>query len=203
MQDKFAQKLSYIQGDKRSDVALLLAPRLAMLPHPMARFDDPFLPFGKALIDATQNSVCAYAFDFAAYLAIGAAGAVALERTLAYVPDHVVKILHAPFASIHYAQAASDNAFNVDAVTVTDLQYMQTYLQIPHMGAFVVIGGQSKDYEIAGNVYWIDEGLFTFVVGSKAILKIRLASEDALYASRGDDFAEQTRAAVERLRDAR
>jgi hypothetical protein len=203
MQDKFAQRLAQIQQDKHSDVGLLLAPRLAMLPYPMARFDDPFLPFGKAIIEATQQGVCAYVFDLAAYLALGAAGAVALERTLAYVPDDALKILHAPFASIHYVQAVGDNAFNVDAVTVTDLQFMQAYLQLPHTGAFVVIGGQSKDYGIAGNVYWIDEGLFTLVVGSKEVLKIQLAGEHILYASRGEDFAQQTRDALEKLRDAR
>jgi hypothetical protein len=203
MQDKFGEKLAQIQREKHTDTALLLAPRLAKLPYPIARFDDPFLPFAKAQIDATQSSVCAYVFELAAYLAIGAAGAVALERTLAYIPNHALKILHAPFASIHYAQAASDDAFNVDAVTVTDLQYMQAYLQIPHMGAFVVIGGQSNNYAVAGNVYWIDEGLFTLVVGSKDFLQIRLAGEDVLYAGRGEDFAAQTRAAVEKLRDAR
>lgn len=203
MQAKFAQKLASIQHAKRSNIALLLAPRLPVMPLPMARYDDPFLPFGKAIIDATQDLVCAYVFDLAAYLAIGAAGAVALERTLAYVNADAVKILHMPFASSAYVQAVSENAFDVDAVTVTDVQFMPAYLQIPQMGAFVVIQGASGNYDVAGNVYWVDEDLFTLMNGDKDVLMMHLAGEKVLYSGYGDEFAGQVRAAVEQQRDAR
>jgi hypothetical protein len=202
MQAKFAQKLASIQRAKHSDIALLLAPRLPVMPLPMARYDDPFLPFGKAIIDATQDVVCAYMFDMAAYLAIGAAGAVALERTLAYVNADAIKILHMPFASSAYVQAVSENAFDVDAVTVTDVQFMQAYLQIPQMGGFVLINGASGNYDVAGNVYWADEDLFTLINGDKDVLKMRLAGEKVLYSGYGEEFAAQVRTALEKMRDA-
>ncbi|NWF71336.1 MAG: hypothetical protein HXY40_19825 [Chloroflexi bacterium] len=203
MQTNFAENLSRAQQVKQSDVALLLTPRLTMMPMPMARYDDPFLPFGKTIIDATKDLVCAYVFDLAAYLAIGAAGAVALERTVAYVGEGTIKILHGPFASADYAAAASDNAFNVDAVTVTDIQYMPAYLQQANMGAFVLVRGQSAKYDVMGNVYWPDEGAFTVVVADQPPRRIRLAGEDVLYAGRGEDFTERVRGALKAIRDAR
>src|SRR5215470_3431767 len=88
-----------------SRLAIGLAPTLEKLPLSIHRYDDPFLPYGKSIIDATHDLVCGYVFHLAAYLALGAAGAVALERTIAYVPAPLVKILHGPFASPDYARA--------------------------------------------------------------------------------------------------
>jgi hypothetical protein len=59
----FYDKLRAAQSQRESDLALLLAPKLAKMPLPIARYDDPFLPFGKAIIDATRDLVCAYVFD--------------------------------------------------------------------------------------------------------------------------------------------
>ena len=104
----FSVRLRAAQAARDSDLALMLSPRLAQMPLPMQRYDDPFLPFGKAIIDATRDLVCAYVFDLAAYLALGAAGAVALERTIAYAgtDDATVTILHAPFVGAAYVDAA-------------------------------------------------------------------------------------------------
>src|SRR4051812_25649910 len=99
-----------------------MSPRLTKMPLPMQRYDDPFLPFGKAIIAATQDLVCAYVFDLAAYLAIGAAGAVALERTIAFVGENNLTVLHAWFADSGYISAAE--AFGVDAVTLADGDYI-------------------------------------------------------------------------------
>ena len=201
MPDSFADRLAAAQQTTGSR-ALLMNPRLSLLPLPMQRYDDPFLPFGKAVIDATRDAVCAYLFDLAAYLALGAAGAVALERTIAYARagDGTVCILHGPFASGAYAEAAGKSAFDVDAVTVADLQYLDAYTAEQGRGAFVVQRGeQPVIIPLPGDagVYWQDAGLFTMLTSTGRMVQMQVAGEKVLYAGRGDDFAERIRTALD------
>ncbi len=172
----FHERLQEAQEARGTDRALMLIPRLSQMPLPMQRLDDPFLPFGKAIIAATRDLVCAYAFDLAAYLALGAAGAIALERTVAYAgtDDQTVTILHAPFVGSAYVEAAA--AFNVDAVTLASLE-------------------DAPAYQAAGlGVFWMDRaGQLTLPGDTRSIC---LFGESALYAGRGDDFADQTRATL-------
>ncbi|HVU09989.1 MAG TPA: hypothetical protein VHD90_01875 [Phototrophicaceae bacterium] len=174
--DRFHAKLAQKQqtGGNRG---LLLNPRVTQLPLPIARFDDPFLPFGKAIISATHDLVCAYVFDLAAYLALGGAGAVALERTIAYAGDEAVTILHGPFTGTGYVEAAQ--AFGVDAVTLEDEINAEVY-RAAGLGVFVV--GSRLEGVIAP-------------IGSS--LTIRLADEHLIEAGRGDDFAEQVQSALQ------
>ncbi len=185
---KFATQLQRAQQARASDWALLLQPRLHAIPLPMQRYDDPFLPFGKAIIDATRDLLCAYVFDLAAYLAIGAAGAVALERTIAYArtDDVTVAILHAPFVGSAFAEAAGDNAFNADAVTLyaADAPSIAAY-QEQGIGVFPV-----------SNAIVVDGIRLT---ASELDLNICIAGARVLYAGRGDDFAACARSALESL----
>lgn len=202
MRGSFVERLAAVQSNTGSSRALLMRPRLNMLPLPIQKYDDPFLPFGKAVVTATRGVACAYVFDLAAYLALGAAGAIALERTIAFVRagSEAITILHAPFASPDYVEAVSDNAFDIDAVTVTDEQLLAPYTATPSQGAFVVRRGEHPVIiPLPGNagVYWQDADLFTMVAPSGQLLQMRLAGERVLYAGRGEDFAEQVRAALE------
>ncbi len=201
----FADRLSAAQRANRSTLALIMAPRLLQLPLPMQRFDDPFLPFGKAIIAATRDIVCAYVFDFAAYLALGAAGAVALERTIACVraDGSTVSILHGPFASADYVEAVGDNAFAADAVTVTDEQYLEAYTRDPAQGAFVVRRGEAPvivPLPGSAGVYWQDASLMTLLTSSDHALRVYVMGERTLYAGRGDDFGQRVRAALDEQR---
>ena len=135
---KFSEKLQSAQARNRTAVALVIAPRMVEMPMPIQKFDDPFFPFSKAIIAATRDVVCAYMFDLACYLAHGAAGAVALERSIAYVGGDVPTILHAPFASPAYVEAAGVNAFNVDGVTIAEPDYAAAYAKVFERGVFVV-----------------------------------------------------------------
>ena len=204
MPASFPDRLAAAQRSNRSTVALALSPRLLRMPLPMQRYDDPFLPFGKAIIAATRDVVCAYVFDLAAYLALGAAGAVALERTIAYArADGVLTILHGPFASADYVEAAGESAFAVDAVTVTDEQYLEPYTSHPAQGAFVVRRGEAPvivPLPGSAGVYWQDADLFTLLTPAGYSLRVQVAGERTLYAGRGDDFAQRVRAALEALR---
>jgi orotidine-5'-phosphate decarboxylase len=92
------------------------------MPGPLLKYDDPFLPFLKTIVDATADLVCAYKPNLGFYLALGAAGAIALERIIAYIPDEIPIILDAKFNDIgNTAQAYARGAFDAlgaDAATI-------------------------------------------------------------------------------------
>ncbi len=195
-------KLATVQQATSSALGLLFAPRVQQLPLPIQRYDDPFLPFGKAIINATRDLVCAYVFDLASYMALGAAGAVALERTISYAAGDAVTILHGPFAGAQYAVLTEETSFGVDAVTLVDSLYLDAYLRRPDRGAFIVRTGYARmvDTPGRGGVFWQDDFMFAVLGDGGEPLRIRLLGETVLYAGRGDDFAEQVRRAVEQQR---
>lgn len=204
MPASFAARLAAVQRKRQSTLALWMCPRLPQLPLPIQKYDDPFLPFGKAIIAETHNAVCAYVFDLAAYLAIGAAGAVALERTMAYAraASDTLVILHGPFASPDYVEACGNGGFAADAVTVIDESLLEPYTN-SGLGAFVVRSGEAPVIiPLPGDAgsFWPDAALFTLLSPSDHSLQIRLAGEQVLYAGRGDDFAGRVRQSLEALR---
>ncbi len=179
MKADFAHRLQAAQAARGTDQALLIAPRLSFMPLPLLSIDDPFLPFGKAIINATRDLVCAYVFDLAAYLALGAAGAVALERTIAYANANsaAITVLHGLFVGAGYVEAAADSAFNVDAVTLARTVDAEAY-QARGLGVCLV--AELEMFEVAGTN-----------------LKLTLAGKSVLYAGRGEDFAERVREALQ------
>lgn len=118
----FIEKLQVAQMTNDSWVCVGLDPALARMPGPVLERDDPFLPFLKSIVDATADLVCAYKPNMGFYLTLGAAGIIALERIIAYIPDEVPVILDGKFNDIGhtagaYAQGVFD-ALGVDAVTL-------------------------------------------------------------------------------------
>jgi hypothetical protein len=189
-------------AQSRSTLAIGLAPSLKTLPLSMQRFDEPFLPFGKAVIDATADLVCAYVFYLAAYLALGAAGAVALERTIAYVSANVIKILHGPFATGDYAQAAFEEAFGVHAVTLAstaDPATIAAYTRQPENGVFVEASAQSvpSQSEQVGTYRQIEPG--HYVLSLPKTPDIDWYSQQAISAAVGDNFRELLRETATQL----
>lgn len=170
---------------RRSDLVLKLSPRLAQMPAPIQPIDDPFFPFGKAIIRATSDLLAGYLFDLASYMALGAAGMVALERTIAYAPEAAITILHAPFASADYAATAGRIAFNVDAVTLTEAHFAAAYWS-EGVAVFAPDGSgetgiylpETHDLRIGDNV-------------------LHLLGDEVLYADGTDRFAEVVRAKIE------
>ncbi len=141
----FLDKLAEAQRRNRSWLCLGLDPVLAKMPLPLHKEDDPLLPFNKAMIDATADLVCAYKPNLAFYLAEGAAGVIALERTIAYIPDHIPIILDGKFGDIGAtAEMIARGAFEVwgvDAVTVNPYvgeDGVAPFLQRPDKAAFVL-----------------------------------------------------------------
>jgi orotidine-5'-phosphate decarboxylase len=81
------------------------------------------LPFARAIIEATQDLVCAYKPNLGFYLAEGAAGIVALERIVRLIPPHIPIILDGKFGDIgNTAEAYARGVFEqfcADAVTLS------------------------------------------------------------------------------------
>lgn len=209
----FRTILEAAQGRNHSTLAVGLAPTLDRLPTPMQRFDDPFLPFGKAIIDATSELVCAYVFHLASYLALGAAGAVALERTIAYVPVHVVKILHGPFTTPDYVQAAFEGAFGADAVTIsatTNPANITPYVMHAYHGVFIQappgydalpVLKLNEDYPGQVGIYKQAEPHHNVLgVFFEPYPEIHWYWGDAVYASREENFREAVYNAALHLR---
>ncbi len=118
---EFFTKLLRAQQKNQSWVGLRLDIRARQVPLPFAQIDDPVLPFGRAIIDATRDLVCAYLIDPAYYLAEGASGVIALERLVNYVPDYVPIVLDCKCGDLGssaepYARAMFE-AFHGDALT--------------------------------------------------------------------------------------
>lgn len=195
---EFVARTAEITTSKQSDLCLFIRPQMQLLPLPITRFDEPFFPYGKSIISATQNIVCAYIFDLAAYLALGAAGIVALERTLGYVDKSTLKILHGPFAGSGYSAMAEPTALALDALTLSNISDLVTYLQQTPQAAFVLTNNPAS-IDTGG---WLDfeQQQLGFRVDGTTRSTLRLVGDEVLHKQRGVDFEDTLRAALEALR---
>lgn len=119
----YLHKLREAQDRNDSWLCIGLDPQPEKLPvEAISRWDEPLLPFNKAIIDATVDLVCAYKPNLGFYLQWGAAGVIALERTIAYIPEDIPVILDAKIGDIGHTQAAWGrgvfDVWDIDAVTV-------------------------------------------------------------------------------------
>ena len=128
----YLEKVKAIQVKNNSWLCVGLDPHPSRLPLPTMQWDDPVLPFNKRIIDATADLVCAYKPNLGFYLQWGGAGLVALERTIAYIPDEIPVILDCKTGDIGHTQAAWAaglfDVWQVDAVTVN-----------PYVGADAIV----------------------------------------------------------------
>jgi len=141
----FLEKLADAQARNDSWLCLGLDPGPGKMPLPLHTEDDPLLPFNRVIIDATADLVCAYKPNLAFYLAEGAAGMIALERTMAYIPRHIPIILDGKFGDIgSTAEMIARGAFETwgaDAVTVNPYvgeDGVAPFLKWPDQAAFVL-----------------------------------------------------------------
>lgn len=104
---------------QRKTLALYVSPRFDYLPIEAQRYDEPLLPYGRLIFEATGDLLGGIVFDLAAYAQFGAAGTVALERSIRLFADHVVTIIDGPFADPSFITLLDDLSFSPDAITVT------------------------------------------------------------------------------------
>lgn len=188
-----SQNINHKLNTNTSRIICQINPIFEQLPLPIIRFDDPFLPFSKAVVDATHDLVCGYLFDFPAYLAMGGAGAVALERSLNYVPKDKIKILHGTFSGIGYSLMASEETFALDAITVATKSDAHYYTQHPPHTALLVSleTSQLNTYSPADNRIILRQ--------NTDAITLTVTSNDILYNSKLDDFAEKIREGIQAL----
>ena len=128
----YLQKLRAAQQKNNSWLCIGLDPDPRRLRTEGLKWDEPVFPFNKAIIEATADLVCAYKPNLGFYLQWGAAGVIALERTIAYIPDDIPVILDCKTGDIGHTQAAWAaglfDQWGVDAVTVN-----------PYVGAEAVL----------------------------------------------------------------
>lgn len=118
----YLQKLQNVQQQNNSWLCVGLDPDPHMLRVDWLKWDEPVLPFNKAVIDATADLVCAYKPNLGFYLQWGAAGIIALERTIAYIPKHIPVIVDCKTGDMGHTQAAWAaglyDEWGADAVTI-------------------------------------------------------------------------------------
>jgi orotidine-5'-phosphate decarboxylase len=118
----YLEKLKAAQERNNSWLCVGLDPQPDRLPAPALKWDEPVLPFNRAIIEATADLVCAYKPNLGFYLQWGAAGIIALERTIASIPDDIPIIVDCKTGDIGHTQAAWAaglyDEWGVDAVTV-------------------------------------------------------------------------------------
>ncbi len=118
----YLEKVKAVQDQNNSWLCIGLDPTLERLRVDFRKWDEPILPYNRAIIDATADLVCAYKPNLGFYLQWGAAGVIALERTIAYIPRHIPIILDCKTGDIGHTQAAWAHGlfdeWQVDAVTI-------------------------------------------------------------------------------------
>ncbi len=119
---RYLEKLRSAQAANQSWLCVGLDPQPERMPLPATHWDEPVLPFNRAIVEATQDLVCAYKPNLGFYLQWGAAGVIALERTIAAIPGHIPIIVDCKTGDIGHTQAAWArglfDTWGVDAVTV-------------------------------------------------------------------------------------
>ncbi|MDX2078655.1 MAG: hypothetical protein SFZ02_19645 [bacterium] len=185
MIESFIQKLDRIIMTNHTHILLRITPHLMRMPALVKAYDDPFLPFGKLVINATRDVVCGYVFDFPAYLAIGAAGVVALERTIAYVDRALITIIDGQFSGVGYVHMADEGTFNADALILADDKHLSAYLTRPDRTAFVTYD-HAFDNAHAGGVF--SRRMDEMTIGD---IRLKIVGDDVVYADGTANFGDR------------
>ena len=146
-----------------------LDPDPALMPDGVSVFD-----FGRAIIEATCDLVCAYKLNFAFYEALDTVGLDAMKRTIRCVPDNIPVIGDAKRGDIGntaraYARSIFDN-YNFDATTVNPylgFDSIEPFLRYQDRGVFVLCrtsnAGATDFQSLSSKVRGIYRPLFEIV----------------------------------------
>lgn len=189
-----------LQTTNSTELALLINPNIKQLPLPIQRHDEPLLPYAKALVTATHDLVCAYILDFASFMSTGAAGAIALERTIRFIGDGHPRILHGPFTGIHYTDMADVTGFGVDAVTVTRAGDVQHYLTHPPYSAFFMEDDITQRIK-RGGIYSPEQHRIALYEPDQPRIMVSVTPDSFLRQYLSDDFDQQIRLALQESKD--
>ncbi|NQT27473.1 orotidine-5'-phosphate decarboxylase [candidate division KSB1 bacterium] len=142
--------------DRNSLVCVGLDYHSDKVPLHIKEQSDPIFTFNKAIINATADLVCAYKPNLAFYEAYGAEGWDALERTVHYIPEGIIKIGDAKRGDIGSTAAKyADALFQIgfDVVTVNPylgIDSITPFIKDPTRGVFILCltsNPSSKDFQ--------------------------------------------------------
>ncbi len=141
----FNERLREAQQRSGSWLCVGLDPLLERLPAAVRREPEPLVAFGRAIVEATADLVCAFKPNLAFWLAEGLSGLAALQAVRAAIPPQVPVVLDAKFGDIgHTATAYARFAFdqlNADAITLNPylgLDGVRPFLEREGKGAFLL-----------------------------------------------------------------
>lgn len=164
-----------------------MAPDAELLPPEVMRADDPLLPYMRTVFAATRDLVCAYIFDFPSYLAMGGAGAVALERSIALAAGSHLTVIDGSFATDAHAALLDDASFGADAITVLLQVTLDAFQARQDRGVFVVTDDPAASWRFVPSRGEL--------VAGRSVL--RLLPADILRRARSLDFEHTLRNLVE------
>jgi len=190
---------------KESLLCVGLDTMMESLPEHLRSQPDAMYIFNKAIIEATKDFAVAYKVNTAFYEAEGVKGWVALEKTLAALPDNVLKIADAKrgdigTSSTQYARAFFE-ALPFDAITVAPYMGSDSFmpfLNYPNKWTFllaVTSNSGASDFQFVESAEgqplyrkvmataqrWDAKGYLGFVVGAtrpELLRQVRAAAPD-------------------------
>jgi orotidine 5'-phosphate decarboxylase subfamily 2 len=153
----FQQRVKQTQLQSKSLLCIGLDPDVEKIPRSLRNTRNPVLEFNKRVIGATGDLVCAYKLNLAFYEVYGRQGWEALEKSLDYIEDPVLRIADGKRNDIgnsaeRYA-AALLKEMDFDAVTVNPYMggdTIEPFLRDPAKGAFILAltsNPGSKDFQ--------------------------------------------------------
>ncbi len=159
----FKDRLLHASRTNRSLVCIGLDFEMDYVPTSIRELDHPIVAFNQAIIEATQDLVCAYKPNIAFYEKHGERGWTSLRRTVELVPEEIPVILDCKRGDIGttarvYAEAYFED-LGVDAVTVTPylgVDSIQAFTNYEDRGVFVLCrstnasAGEFQDLNVNG-----------------------------------------------------
>ncbi len=157
----FTEKILTACRNQKSLVCVGLDTELSKIPEFFKKSDDPIFEFNKAIIDATTPFVAAYKPNLAFYEALGTKGLIALEKTVHYIPEGIIKIADAKRGDIGntsrlYAKAFFEY-FKFDAITISPYlgaDSIAPFIEDESKGVFILCltsNPGSKDFQYFSN----------------------------------------------------
>jgi orotidine-5'-phosphate decarboxylase len=164
---RFKEKLLRAQQTNNSWLCVGLDPVAARLPAAARSSADPFLAFGRTIVESTSDIASAYKPNLGFWLAEGVAGLEALQQLIDEIPDGLPVILDGKFNDVgHTAEAYAEAAFErlgVDAVTANPylgLDAVRPFLDAEEHGVFLLArtsnpsAPQLQDLEVEGQLLY-------------------------------------------------
>ncbi len=118
----FTEKVKTAIETSNSNVCVGLDTDIEKIPEFLKSGSDPIFEFNREIIDHTKDEACAYKLNMAFYEAAGKTGMDALQKTVEYIPGHIVKVIDAKRGDIgNTSRLYAKSIFDViggDCITV-------------------------------------------------------------------------------------